>query len=130
MSVSDPIADLIVRVKNGIAAEHKYVDCPLSKQKVAILSVLKELGFINDFVINEELRLVRVYLRYGVNRKPRISAFRRLSSPGRRLYVTADSIPYIKNRMGDVIISTSQGVVSGSQARKMGIGGEIICSVS
>ncbi|NDE63129.1 MAG: 30S ribosomal protein S8 [Chlamydiae bacterium] len=65
MTVSDPIADLIVRIKNGIAAEHKYVDCPLSKQKVAILAVLKELGFINDYVVNEELRLVRVYLRYA-----------------------------------------------------------------
>ncbi len=130
MTVSDPIADLIVRIKNGIAAEHKYVDCPLSKQKVALLSVLKELGFINDFIINEELRLLRVYLRYGMNRHSRISTLRRLSSPGRRLYVTADTIPYVKNRKGDVIVSTSQGVISGSEARKRRIGGEIICSVS
>lgn len=130
MTVSDPIADLIVRIKNGIAAEHKYVDCPLSKQKVAILAVLKELGFINDYVVNEELRLVRIYLRYGLNRKSRISHFRRLSSPGRRLYVTADNIPYVKTRKGDVIVSTSQGVFSGNDARKKGIGGEIICSVS
>ncbi len=129
MTVSDPIADLIVRIKNGIAAEHKYTDCPLSKAKVAILVVLKDLGFINDFIINEELKLVRIYLRYGVNRKPRISALRRLSSPGRRLYVTADAIPYIKNKKGDVILSTSNGVLSGSEARNKRIGGEIICSV-
>ena len=123
MTVSDPIADLIVRIKNGIAALHKYVDCPLSKQKIAILAVLKDLGYINDYLINEELRLVRIYLRYGVNRKSRISAFRRLSSPGRRLYVTAESIPYIKNRKGDVILSTSTGVLSGSEARRKRVGG-------
>ncbi|MFZ4772433.1 MAG: 30S ribosomal protein S8 [Chlamydiia bacterium] len=130
MTVSDPIADLIVRIKNGIAAVHKYVDCPLSKQKVAILTVLKDLGYINDFIINEELRLLRVYIRYGANRKSRISAFRRLSSPGRRLYVTADSIPYIKNRKGEVLLSTSSGVICGTEARNKRIGGEIICSVS
>lgn len=130
MATSDPIADLLVRIRNGGTAEHKYVDVPLSKLKLAILERLQEEGYIIRYIVNEEKRLIRVYLKYNKDRKARIQILRRLSSPGRRIYVTADQIPYVKSGFGDVIISTSKGIMTGRNARQSKLGGELICSVA
>lgn len=130
MSVSDPIADLLVRLKNGARAEHRYVDVPLSRQKVALIDTLHKRGYVNHFVVNEERRLVRVYLKYLDDRSPKIKHLKRLSSPGCRRYVGADKIPFIQSGKGDVVLSTSSGVMFGRDARRTGVGGELICSIA
>ncbi len=130
MPVSDSIADFITRIRNAGQAGHKTVDAPASKVKHNIASLLKEQGFITDFEKLEDgvQGSIRVHLKY-FKRKPVIKKIVRISKPGRRVYVPADKLPRVNNGLGIAIISTSHGIMTGKQARKVNIGGEVICTV-
>ena len=130
MSLSDPIGDMIARVKNAQARSHKKVELPSSNFKVKIADILKNEGFIKDFKINSEANksLLSLELKYHSG-NPVISAFERVSKPGRRIFSSADSLPKINNGLGIAIISTPKGVMTDIDARKQRIGGEIICKV-
>ena len=130
MSLSDPIGDMIARVKNAQARSHKKVELPSSNFKVKIADILKNEGFIKDFKVNSEANksLLSLELKYHSG-NPVISAFERVSKPGRRIFSSADSLPKINNGLGIAIISTPKGVMTDIDARKQRIGGEIICKV-
>jgi small subunit ribosomal protein S8 len=128
---SDPIADLLTRIRNASRAEHEKVDIPSSKLKVRIAELLKEEGFIKNFRVLEDRKqnMLRVYLKYGSANEKMISGLVRVSTPGRRVYVTHDKIPAILAGMGVAFVSTSQGVVTDREARKQKIGGEVLAYV-
>ncbi len=130
MSLSDPIGDMIARVKNAQARNHKKVELPSSNFKVKIADILKNEGFIKDFKVNSEANksVLSLELKYHSG-NPVISAFERVSKPGRRIFSSADSLPKINNGLGIAIISTPKGVMTDIDARKQRIGGEIICKV-
>jgi small subunit ribosomal protein S8 len=129
--MSDPIADLLTRIRNGSQARLKFVDIPLSKPKEAIVATLKKKGYIAHYLVKEENRkgTIRVFLKYSINRTPVIMGLRRMSKPSLRKYVTSKNIPYVLGGMGTAIVSTSKGVMDGKSARQQGIGGELIALV-
>ena len=134
MSLTDPTADFLTRIRNGLQAQHDAVEAPSSSLSKEIARILKEQGYIEGFEVRPpEPRLagerVRVELRYTEDRKPVISGLRRVSRPGRRTYVDARHIPKVQGGMGTTIISTSQGVMTGHDARRKGIGGELVAEV-
>jgi len=128
---SDPIADLLTRIRNASRAEHEKVDIPASKLKVRIAEILKDEGFIKNFRVLEDDKqgTLRVYLKYGLGNEKMISGLVRVSTPGRRVYVTHDKIPSILAGMGVALVSTSRGVVTGRDARKQKVGGEVLAYV-
>ena len=128
---SDPIADLLTRIRNASRAEHEKVDIPASKLKIRITEVLKEEGFIKNFRVLEDSKqnVLRVYLKYGAVNERMISGLVRVSTPGRRVYVTHDRIPNVLGGMGLAIVSTSRGVVTDREARKQKVGGEVLAYV-
>ena len=130
MSLSDPIGDMIARVKNAQARNHKKVDLPSSNFKSKIADILKNEGFIRDFKIagEEKKPILSLELKYHSG-NPVISNFERVSKPGRRIFSSADSLPKINNGLGIAIISTPKGVMTDIDARKQKVGGEIICKV-
>ena len=130
MSLSDPIGDMIARVKNAQARNHKKVELPSSNFKAKIADILKNEGFIKDFKINKENNksLLSLELKYHSG-NPVISTFERVSKPGRRIFSSADSLPKINNGLGIAIVSTPKGVMTDIDARKQKVGGEIICKV-
>ena len=130
MSLSDPIGDMIARIKNAQARFHKKVSLPSSNFKTKIADILKNEGFIRDFKIDKEANksILSLELKYHSG-NPVISAFERVSKPGRRIYTKADSIPKIQNGLGLAILSTSKGIMTDSDARNQHVGGEIICKV-
>ena len=130
MSLTDPIGDMIARIKNAQVRNHKKVDLPSSKFKIKILDILKAEGFIIDYKINDENNksTIKVDLKYHSG-NPVISTFQRVSKPGRRIFSSADSLPKINNGLGIAIVSTPKGVMTDMDARKQNIGGEIICKV-
>ena len=130
MSLSDPIGDMIARIKNAQVRNHKKVDLPSSNFKMKIANILKNEGFIKDFKINKENNksLLSLELKYHSG-NPVISTFERVSKPGRRIFSSADSLPKINNGLGIAIISTPKGVMTDIDARKQKVGGEIICKV-
>ena len=127
--LTDPIADMLTRIRNAIMREHRYVDVRASKMIKSILCVLKEEGFIGNFVENSEARHIRIFLKYDQDKDSLISGLTRVSKPGRRVYVKHDQVPILRRGLGLSIISTSQGIMSGKKARKEGVGGELVCSV-
>ena len=131
MSMTDPIADLLTRVRNAMTARHDRVDIPSSKVKVAIVRILKEEGFIKNYKVIKDNKqgVVRVFLKYNENNKPIIKGIKRVSRPSRRTYVHADGIPPVVSGLGVAIISTSKGVMTDKEARRQNIGGEMMCSV-
>ena len=129
MSLSDPIADLLTRIRNAIKANHRYVDLTLSNVKVNILKVLKEEGLIENYLVNEENRKARAFLKYANGRESLITGLKRISSPGLRRYVGHKSIPKIHGGMGLVILSTPKGIINGESARKLKVGGELLCYI-
>lgn len=131
MTLSDPIADLLTRIRNAGKAEHRHTDIPWSNFKEAVVKNLKEMGFIHSYLVRKEgtIGTIRVVLKYGRNREPVLKGLKRISKPGARQYVAKDEIPYVLRGMGAAIITTSQGVMSGDEARKRGVGGEILCKV-
>ena len=129
--ITDPIADMLTRIRNGLNARHMRVPMPLSKTKIRIAEVLKEEGFIEAFEIDRKAThsKLTVQLRYDNNREPLITGLKRISRPGLRQYVRADAIPTIRNGLGVAIVSTSQGVLSDREARRRRLGGELLCAV-
>ena len=129
MTFNDPIAELLIKVRNASTAEHRYVDVVSSKEKLAIIQILKEQGFIESFLTGEKKNSVRIFLRYAKNRKPAIQALKRVSSPGLRVYSSKEKLPKVRSGLGIAIVSTSQGIMDDATARKMGVGGELLCYV-
>ena len=130
MSLSDPIGDMIARIKNAQARNHKKVELPSSNFKVKIADILKNEGFIKDFKINdnENKSVLSLELKYHSG-NPVISAFERVSKPGRRIFSSVEGLPKINNGLGIAIVSTPKGVMTDMDARKQKVGGEIICKV-
>ena len=130
MSLSDPIGDMIARIKNAQSRNHKKVDLPSSNFKVKIAEILKNEGFVKDFKVNSENKknLLSLELKYHSG-NPVINTFERVSKPGRRIFSSADGLPKINNGLGIAIISTPKGVMTDIDARKQRVGGEIICKV-
>lgn len=136
MSVNDPIADMLTRIRNGVMAEKTLVAMPTSKTKVEIARILKEEGFIQDFNVVDGGRpshqVLRIQLKYVGDRRQRrpvITGLERVSRPGRRVYTHKDDIPWILSGLGIAILTTPKGIMTGQRARKVGVGGEIICKV-
>jgi small subunit ribosomal protein S8 len=132
MPLTDPIADMLTRIRNASSADHDAVEMPLSRIKTEIARVLKDEGYIQKFEIAEAGKptaTLKITLRYGTRRKPIISGLRRASKPGRRLYVGWQDIPRVQGGLGVAILTTSRGVITDRQARAEHIGGEILCLV-
>jgi small subunit ribosomal protein S8 len=129
--VTDPIADLLTRIRNALTAGHESVQIPASKMKIAIAGVLKKEGFIKDFeVVRDGLkRTIRIDLAYSGRKEPTISGLRRVSKPGLRVYVQKREIPRVYSGLGIAILSTPQGVMTGQEAWRRQVGGEVLCYV-
>jgi len=129
--MTDPIADMLTRIRNAYGAKHQKVDVPISNVKLEIARILKEEGFINNYKVIGEgpRRNIRVYLRYGPKGEQVISLIERISKPGCRVYVGSNSIPSVLAGMGVNILSTSRGLMTDRRARREHVGGEIICRV-
>jgi len=129
MSLSDPIGDMLARIKNSLMRNHKKVELPSSKFKIKLTEVLKKEGYIIDYTVTEEVKPnLKINLKYNSG-NPVISSIERISKPGRRIFSSAESLPKINNGLGIAIVSTPKGVMSDIDARKQNIGGEIICKV-
>jgi len=131
MNLTDPIADMLTRIRNANSVGKDRVDIPASKVKTSIGELLKDEGFINDVKLVERKpqNMIRVYLKYGDNDEKVISGIKRISKPGLRVYVGNDEVPQVLGGLGIAVISTSQGVMSDKEARNKGIGGEVLCYV-
>lgn len=131
MVMTDPIADMLTRIRNANSVYHDKVEMPASKIKQAIAKVLKEEGFIKDFeyVEDDKQGVIRVNLKYGPNREKVITGVKRISKPGLRVYAKNDEIPRVLRGLGIAILSTPKGIMADKQARKEGVGGEVICYV-
>jgi small subunit ribosomal protein S8 len=131
MSMTDPIADMLTRIRNGITASHDTVDIPSSKLKINIAKILKSEGFIKNYKFLPDKRhgTIRVFLKYDDKGESIIAGLSRVSKPSARVYAKSDKIPLVLNGFGMNIISTSKGIMTDRQARKMGVGGEVLCSI-
>jgi small subunit ribosomal protein S8 len=131
MSFTDPVADFLTRLRNAIRARHQKLDVPASKLKTEIARILKEEGYIANYKTSEEngRNILRVYLKYGSNNEAAIRDLSRVSRPGCRVYVGRDEIKRVQGGLGINILTTPRGVMTGKQARKEGVGGEILCEV-
>jgi len=134
MSMSDPIADMLTRIRNALMRQHPAVSMPHSKTKEAVATVLKDEGYIEDFRVlpQSPFPVLQVQLKYVGGRRDRrsvITGLERVSKPGRRIYVGKKEVPWVLSGMGIAILTTSHGVMTGQQARQKGVGGEIICKV-
>ncbi|MDF2954342.1 MAG: Ribosomal protein S8 [Thermodesulfobacterium sp.] len=129
--MTDPIADMLIRIKNALMARHKSVTVPASKIKLEIARILKEEGYIEDYeYIKEEPQpKIKINLKYDENKRPVIAGVKRVSKPGRRIYRGYRDLPKVLNGFGIAIISTSQGIMTDHEARKRKIGGEILCEI-
>ena len=131
MSMTDPIADLLTRIRNAAMVSKSWVDIPCSKQKIRILYILKEENYIRDYVKIEDGKqdMLRTYLKYDFNNDSVIRGITRISTPGCRSYVSVDNLPRVLNGMGIAIIATSKGVMSNKKAKLLNVGGEVLCHV-
>ncbi len=131
MAVSDPIADILTRIRNAVMARHDSVLMPASRMKLSITRILKEEGFINNYEVvkGKPHRVIKIYLKYGDKNQPALSGLERISKPGLRVYAQRKEIPRIYGGLGITILSTPKGVMTGQQAWRQGIGGELLCSV-
>jgi small subunit ribosomal protein S8 len=131
MSMTDPIADFLTRIRNGLEADFEFVDIPASKFKTELARILREQGYIEDYATQSARvgETLRVRLKYTEDRAPVITGLKRVSRPGRREYVPAGHVPKVFGGMGTSIISTSKGVMTGHEARHAGVGGEVVAYV-
>ena len=131
MTVSDPIADMLTRIRNAVMVRHDSVLIPASRMKLSIARILKEENFITDYEVlkSRPHRVIKLYLRYSDKNQPILSGLERVSKPGLRVYVQQAEIPRVYGGMGVAIISTAKGVMTGQQSRRQGIGGELLCYV-
>ena len=130
-AVTDPIADMLTRIRNGIRARHSRVEMPCSNLKVEIARILKDEGYIGNFKLSEEgkKKTLRVSLRYDADGVSVISVLERVSRPGRRVYLGSKEVPNVLGGLGVAILTTPRGVMTGKAARRAGVGGELICNV-
>ena len=132
MTMSDPIADMLTRIRNANTAKHDTVDVPASKMKIAIADILLNEGYIAKYDIVEDgsFKTIRITLKYGADKNQKvISGLKRISKPGLRVYASKDELPRVLGGLGTAIISTNQGVVTDKEARKLNVGGEVLCFV-
>ena len=131
MSVSDPIADMLTKVRNAVRARHEKVDVPTSKLKLEIVKILKTEGYIKNFkkIAQDNMNVIRIFLKYDDENMPVIHDLQKVSTPGRRVYSGYKDLPRVYNGYGTVIVSTSAGVTTGKRAAEKMIGGELICTV-
>ncbi|MGH2390718.1 MAG: 30S ribosomal protein S8 [Chloroflexota bacterium] len=131
MQLSDPVGDMLTRLRNGLMARHVTVDIPHSNMKERIAGILRDEGFVRDYDVERDgaKATLRVTLKYTPTRRPVMTHLRRLSKPGLRIYAGKDHIPRVLGGMGVVIVSTSRGMITGRQARRLGVGGELICEI-
>ncbi|MDR1313365.1 MAG: 30S ribosomal protein S8 [Deltaproteobacteria bacterium] len=131
MTMTDPIADLLTRVRNALTAKHDRVDVPASRLKVAIVKILKDEGFIKNFKVSRDNRqgVIRLFLKYTEGNSPVIKGLQRVSKPGRRVYQKASEIAPVLSGLGVLIVSTSHGVMTDKEARRHNLGGESICQI-
>lgn len=129
--LTDPIADMLARIRNALMAGHQTVDIPASNMKKAIAQILKDEGYIKDFIVVDDKKqgIITIYLKYVGYKKPAITGMKRISKPGRRVYCSKDEIPRVLSGMGISILSTSSGVITGKKAKELGVGGEVLCYV-
>ena len=132
MSMTDPIADMLTRIRNGIQSHHERVELPASKLKVEIARILKSEGFVRNYSVTDKEKtqqILRIDLKYSPEGEPVIHGIERISRPGRRVYRNKQEIPRVLGGLGLAIVSTSKGVLSGAEAVKNGVGGEVLCQV-
>lgn len=131
MSMNDPVSDFLTRVRNAVRAHHNTVDVPASNLKAELCRVLKEEGFISDYIVSDDPKpgLIRVTLKYTSDRSPVLQGLRRVSRPSLRRYIGAEDIKQVRSGLGIAIISTSKGVMTGRKAREQKVGGELICEI-
>jgi small subunit ribosomal protein S8 len=131
MTISDPIADMLTRIRNAVMARHDSVPVPSSRMKLAIARILKEEGFINDYEVvkGKTHKVIKIHLKYDDENRAVLSGLDRISKPGLRVYAGRGEIPRVYGGLGIAIISTSKGVMTGQQAWRQGIGGEVLCHV-
>lgn len=130
--LTDPIADMLARIRNAVMARHDRVVIPASKLKGTIADVLKSEGYVADVARDTEesgLEVLSITLKYGKDKAPAIEGIERVSKPGRRVYVRAQDIPKVRSGLGIAVLSTSRGIMSDRQARKVGVGGELLCQI-
>jgi small subunit ribosomal protein S8 len=130
--MTDPIADLLTRIRNAIAARHETVDVPSSKMKLELIRILKEEGYIANYTVPSEgnKAKIRIHLRYASGRISAITSLTRVSRPGCRVYASKSRIPTVQGGLGVCVISTSHGLFTGKQAQEKGLGGEVLCTIS
>jgi small subunit ribosomal protein S8 len=128
---TDPIADLLTRVRNALGVKHAHVIAPSSKMKVSIAQVLREEGFIQGYDVTKDRPqpMLRIWLKYAEDGEPAITALKRVSKPGCRVYAGKEEVPRVRSGMGVAILSTSKGIMTDKKARRLGIGGEVLCHV-
>ncbi|MFC2035460.1 30S ribosomal protein S8 [Chloroflexota bacterium] len=131
MTISDPIADMLTRIRNAVMVRHDSILVPASKMKLSIIKILKEEGYISDYEVvrGKPHRVIKIHLKYDDKNQPIISGLERVSKPGLRVYVERQEIPRVSGGLGTAIVSTSRGVMTGQQAWRQGIGGELLCYV-
>lgn len=131
MTMTDPIADMLTRIRNANSAGHKTVEVPASKIKKSIAEILKEEGYINGFEVKEDGKqgLIDIEMKYGPENEKVITGIKKISKPGLKVYAKANEVPKVLGGLGIAIISTSNGVISDKKARELGVGGEVICYV-
>lgn len=131
MVMTDPIADMLTRIRNASSANHDQVDIPVSRVKRELVRILKDEGYVRDFKIVEDggRQVIRVFLKYGPNKGKVITGIKRISKPGLRVYTQHENIPRVLGGLGIAVLSTSLGVMTDKNARKAGVGGEVICYV-
>lgn len=129
MGTTDPIADMLTRMRNAIMARHSQVLIPASKIKVAIVEILKDEGFIQDYDVTADRPqpMIRVWLKYAENKEPVLTSLKRISKPGRRVYAKREKLPWVLEGLGIAVVSTSKGVITAKRARTLGVGGEVLC---
>jgi small subunit ribosomal protein S8 len=131
MAMTDPIADLLTRIRNGNMVMHETVEVPSSRIKMSISAILREEGYIKDFEYIEDGKqgIIRIYLKYGPNKEKVITGLKRISKPGLRVYVKKDEIPKVLGGLGTAVISTSKGLMTDKKARTAKLGGEVVCYI-
>ena len=131
MSMTDPISDYLTRIRNAQKAGHKKADIPASNIKRNITKILLQNKYVQNYINIDDGKqgLIRVYLKFGKDDKPLIKGLRRISKPGRRVYVNNESVPRVLNNLGIAVMSTSQGIITNKEAKKRGIGGEVLCYI-
>ena len=131
MTLSDPLADMLTRIRNANTAKHSKVDIPASKMKVSLARILKSEGYIRNYKLLKDQGhgILRIYVKYDEGDQGVITALKRVSRPGRRVYVKKRDIPFVLNGMGIAVLSTSKGILTDREARKENVGGELLCSI-